>query len=163
MLQKIKNRRAESGFTLVELLIVIVVIAILAAIAITAFAGVQAQARDTQRVADIDQIQSQLELYYTDKAKFPTNSDMTGTVAAVTGIFPGLGPDALEEPQDDTGDGNSFTNTPPTAAGSYSYVATPAGCDNGTGGDCTSYTLTYWSETKEGGAGTISVEDVSGV
>ena len=40
------------GFTLVELLIVIVVIAILAAISIVAYNGVTNKARDDERVAD---------------------------------------------------------------------------------------------------------------
>ncbi len=53
MLQKLKSHKAEQGFTLVELLIVIVVIAILAAIVISTFAGVQARARDTERQTDV--------------------------------------------------------------------------------------------------------------
>ena len=46
----------QRGFTIVELLIVIVVIAILAAITIVAYNGIQQRARDTQRVADISNI-----------------------------------------------------------------------------------------------------------
>ena len=38
----------NSGFTIIELLIVIIVIAILAAITITAYNGVQAKARDAK-------------------------------------------------------------------------------------------------------------------
>ena len=41
MLNNIKNRKDQSGFTIVELLIVIVVIAILAAITIVAYNGIQ--------------------------------------------------------------------------------------------------------------------------
>lgn len=43
----------QKGFTIVELLIVIVVIGILAAITIVAFTGVQARARDSQRKSDL--------------------------------------------------------------------------------------------------------------
>ena len=42
-------RKKQTGFTIVELLIVIVVIGILAAITIVAFNGVQQRARDAQR------------------------------------------------------------------------------------------------------------------
>ena len=43
----------QRGFTIVELLIVIVVIGILAAITVVAFNGVQRKARDTDRKSDV--------------------------------------------------------------------------------------------------------------
>lgn len=55
--------KKSSGFTLVELLIVIVVIAILAAISVVAYRGVQDRARDTRRVNDIAQIKKALMSY----------------------------------------------------------------------------------------------------
>lgn len=42
-------RKSISGFTIVELLIVIVVIAILAAISVVAYNGIQTRARDAAR------------------------------------------------------------------------------------------------------------------
>ena len=62
------------GFTIVELLIVIVVIAILAAISIVAYTGIQQRARDAQRANDIATITKALELYYIDHGRFPTAS-----------------------------------------------------------------------------------------
>ncbi len=55
--------RTKSGFTLVELLIVIVVIAILAAISVVAYNGVQERARNSKRVSDIAQIKKALLVY----------------------------------------------------------------------------------------------------
>lgn len=52
----IRRGRAK-GFTIVELLIVIVIIAVLAAITIVAFSGMQARARDSRRVSDMRTIQ----------------------------------------------------------------------------------------------------------
>lgn len=63
-----KNR---AGFTLVELLIVIVVIAILASISVVAYNGIQARARDAQRKHDIQTIARALELYYIDHGQYP--------------------------------------------------------------------------------------------
>lgn len=55
--------KKQHGFTIVELLIVIVVIGILAAITIVAYNGLQARAKDAQRVNDVDTITKALELY----------------------------------------------------------------------------------------------------
>lgn len=52
-----------SGFTIVELLIVIVVIAILATISIVAYNGIQLRARDTKRAQDIAMIKKALLMY----------------------------------------------------------------------------------------------------
>ena len=63
--------RTSSGFTIVELLIVIVVIGILAAIVIVSYNGVTNRAKDTERSAELSSIQKALELYYTDNGGYP--------------------------------------------------------------------------------------------
>ncbi len=54
------------GFTIVELLIVIVVIAILAAISVVAYTGIQARANDSQVRSAVAQIEKALKLYAID-------------------------------------------------------------------------------------------------
>ena len=49
-------RDRQTGFTIVELLIVIVVIAILATISVVAYTGVQVRARDSMRTDNIAKI-----------------------------------------------------------------------------------------------------------
>jgi len=58
--------RNRNGFTIVELLIVIVVIAILAAITIVAYNGIQARAKLTQQVAELDRIGKAIQLWSAD-------------------------------------------------------------------------------------------------
>jgi prepilin-type N-terminal cleavage/methylation domain-containing protein len=60
----------HSGFTIVELLIVIVVIAILAAISIVAYNGIQQRARDSTRKSDINNLAKLLELHYVDRGSY---------------------------------------------------------------------------------------------
>ncbi|OYW85007.1 hypothetical protein B7Z17_03075 [Candidatus Saccharibacteria bacterium 32-49-10] len=67
-------RTRSRGFTIVELLIVIVVIAILAAITIVAFNGVQQRARDSARATSLAAITKALELYYADNGQYPLGS-----------------------------------------------------------------------------------------
>jgi len=59
-------KKTTSGFTIVELLIVIVVIGILAAITIVAYNGVQARARDGIRKSDLSQMAKILKIYTID-------------------------------------------------------------------------------------------------
>lgn len=69
-----RNKRSAvraSGFTIVELLIVIVIIAILAAITIVAYNGIQQRARDTQRKSDVANIVKALEAYYAVHGEYP--------------------------------------------------------------------------------------------
>lgn len=56
-------RRGQTGFTIVELLIVIVVIGILAALVLNSFSGAQARARDARRAQDIASIKRALLAY----------------------------------------------------------------------------------------------------
>jgi len=66
------------GFTIVELLIVIVVIGILAAITIMAYNGIQQRTRDTQRAADITTLLKLLESYKTLNGVYPTATGDVG-------------------------------------------------------------------------------------
>lgn len=65
------KRASVTGFTIVELLIVIVVIGILAAITIVAFNGVQARAHNAKRVSDLAGIAKAIELYRADNGRYP--------------------------------------------------------------------------------------------
>lgn len=75
----------QKGFTIVELLIVIVVIAILAAISIVAYNGIQERARDSQRVQDVKTIAKALEMYYLDNNTFPSSACTLGTGCKING------------------------------------------------------------------------------
>jgi prepilin-type N-terminal cleavage/methylation domain-containing protein len=63
-------RKSVSGFTVIELLVVVMVIGILAAITLVVFNGTQQRARDTQRKVDIAAIAKALHLYYFDNRTY---------------------------------------------------------------------------------------------
>lgn len=68
----------QQGFTIVELLIVIVIIGILAAITIVAYNGIQARSRDSARIAKIKSIAKSIELYKVDNGTYPQILDGVG-------------------------------------------------------------------------------------
>lgn len=64
------------GFTIVELLVVIVVIGVLAAIAIVAYNGVQVRAIDAQKATILTTVQKSIENYYTVNGRYPASDEM---------------------------------------------------------------------------------------
>lgn len=62
---------SRHGFTVVELLIVIVVVAILAAITAVAFSGIQQRSRESRIVAQLSQARKNMELYRVEHGKWP--------------------------------------------------------------------------------------------
>lgn len=68
-----KHKKTSGGFTLVELLVVIAIIGVLATLVLLQLGTARAKARDTKRIADINQIRSAVELYFDDNGlQYPT-------------------------------------------------------------------------------------------
>lgn len=66
------GRMFQKGFTIVELLVVIVVIAILAAIGIVSYNGITSRAKATQGAAIARQVADAIELWGTLQGSYPT-------------------------------------------------------------------------------------------
>ncbi|MBN1510220.1 MAG: prepilin-type N-terminal cleavage/methylation domain-containing protein [Sedimentisphaerales bacterium] len=71
--------RAKRGFTLVEILIVVVILGILAAIVIPQFTEASTEAKLSSLCSDLQTVRSQIELY-----KVQHNDTMPGTVSGVS-------------------------------------------------------------------------------
>ena len=65
-------KTSQKGFTIVELLIVIVVIAILAAISIVAYVGIQNNARASERQSDATSIAKAAETAFAINSEYPS-------------------------------------------------------------------------------------------
>lgn len=70
--------KKQNGFTLIELLVVITIIGVLSAIGLASYKVANQKARDAKRNADIQTIQSALEVYRSRNDQYPDNiSDAT--------------------------------------------------------------------------------------
>ncbi|MEX0933161.1 MAG: type II secretion system protein [Candidatus Paceibacterota bacterium] len=66
-----KYARRRGGFTLIELLVVIAIIGVLSSIILPSLNVARARARDANRVAQMQQIRTALELYFSDHGEYP--------------------------------------------------------------------------------------------
>ena len=141
--------RKQKGFTIVELLIVIVVIAILAAITVVAYNGIQNRSKNTAVQSDIKQVQKLIEAYNALNGTYPSTgglsqvyTDANCSLAADSDGYKGAdwvpsvsGVTAQRLPQSDlAGTGRS------AGSGCYAYAS-----------DGTQYILTAWNAKRGGG------------
>jgi type II secretion system protein G len=124
-----KLLKKQGGFTLLELLIVIVIIGILALLIIPNITSAPKKARDTKRKTDITTVRKGLEEYFVNNNVYPAAlSDLTTGSAPIIGTLP----------------------ADPKNTGAFVYTYSPANTN-------TTYTLTACLENdQDKGANTIA-------
>jgi prepilin-type N-terminal cleavage/methylation domain-containing protein len=141
--QKIK----QAGFTIVELLIVIVIIGILAAIGFVSYSNATKKARDTERASDVKAIAAKAEEYY---ASDPTGAGTYPADCAALQNIGGLTADTFHAPKGAAGS-NCATSVPSASSDVYQYAT------SSTSGQ-PKFTITYFSESKNNVETYVSTE-----
>ena len=135
-----KLNKSFKGFTLVEVLIVIIIVGILIAALLPRLQGTQARARDTARQGHINQIGSAVALYRADNVSTSVTGQVT-TSSAFSGNLSSIPTD----PQGTAGVQDTLTATECGTVTNANYcVATVAGqgltamaaLENTTSGNC---------------------------
>lgn len=135
-------RGIKKGFTIIELLIVIVVVALLAALVLNRVGGATENARDEQRKSDLTDISEALDNYQIAEQSYPSEAHMEDN-AWVTENLSTLDASTLIDPMEAT------INTD----GGYQYTSTPTDCDTG----CTGYSLS--ADLEEDGRDTDDTDE----
>ncbi len=150
----LKNKK---GFTIVELLIVIVVIGILATLVIVTFTGIQQKGRNSQRQTDINAINSHVEAFYAQHGFYPNLADLQDYGTWVKLYMKGLDQAALSDPKAPSGniqgtaDASHYGYEPTASTGTCAATKDAPDTDgNFTDNGCDGYTLTANMEGQTG-------------
>ena len=137
----------RKGFTLIELLVVIAIIGLLSTLAVVALNSARQRSRDAKRVADIRQIQTALELGFSETSGYPVATGLvlgsaTGSKVLCKATTGGLSNFA----SDASGCATIYmglvpSNPTPGATGDTGYVYN---------GSTSNYTLTFMLEGATG-------------
>ena len=153
--------KKHTGFTIVELLIVVVVIAILAAITIVAYNGITSRASDSSAKSAMETAVKQVELSNIDNQQYPL------TLSALSNGAPQLGSDVRLEYNSD---GKTYCITSSSLIAKTDYYQTNGGsytsgkCPNHLGyqGASGSYSATSVFGGSSPGSGSITYNDGGG-
>ena len=149
-------KQNKTGFTIIELLIVIAIIGILAGLVLTNFQGAQAKARDAQRKTRLNSVYGKLEEFYNNNNGYPDG------VLSQT-VLPGIDAAALLSNDSATTaivQSYQISATAPTVTTSsatgaqYAYAAygcTAAVAQSPVGATCTKYILQTYLEKDAAG------------
>lgn len=135
-------RRISSGFTIVEMIIVIVVIGILTIVGVSSYFQILAGARDSQTAAKVASLAEALEGYYSENGEYPSCDDMTQSISVVASeVLPSISADSLTSPNATTGT-NSIICIIPTYTNQIAYIG-----DGATSADANStFSIQYIEE-----------------
>lgn len=149
----LKTNIKQKGFTIVELLIVIVVIGILAMLVLNTFNGVQQKARDTERQTDATSIAKQLEAYYATNGGYPQWSQFGATPTTASTLLKGTSVNAYSAPGRTSMDLANAVSASKDAYGYQAWTDSTRSTACSTNDACQAFDLTYFKEN--GGAQVI--------
>lgn len=130
------NKLSTRGFTIVELIVVIVIIAILATLTAFGFSVIKNRGLDKEYQSSVVTIMTELEKYYDTNGEYPSNNDLN----------PGAKMTFTEDDYDDMSDiilGTSASNFTTSDGHSFAPFCTSASISG-----CPVYSSSSWNSTR---------------
>ena len=121
------SRRARHGFTLIEILIVVVILGILAAIVIPQFTDAAAEASRSNLQSQLQTIRSQIELYNVQNPATPYDEDITVDDTFWAKLVENNY--LMAVPKNPLQNGSTFVGDAPAVGTGWIWALTPSGGD----------------------------------
>ena len=135
---ELRKRRPARGFTLVELMVVVVIIGVMATVVTISVSDYLVTGKQTAARAEISQITSALELFYTENDHYPSNDEGLALLKKSTAQHPnGILQGDLLDPW-----GNEYVYVHPGVHGTFDVLS--YGADKQEGGTGASADIVSW-------------------
>lgn len=137
-------RRSRSGFTLVEVLVVMIILAILAAVVVPRVVGRTEDARRARAVSDIEALGTALDLFKADVGEYPTTEQGLQALRSAPGDVKNWNGPYLKKPLGADPWGEDYVYISPGEQNPDSYDLASMGADNQPGGEGKDADVTNW-------------------
>ena len=139
---KLQRLKSQSGFTIIELFVILTVVIILLAIVVATYSGISKRERDIERKNDIELLRSVFDTYYAKYNSYPSLQQANDANFRKTS-FKDFDNQKLRDPSNKS---KSYELVAKPQPNSYAYSVTTndaKDCDNKTAATmCTRFTLT---------------------
>jgi general secretion pathway protein G len=144
-----RRSRFRSGFTLIEVMVVMIILAILAAVVVPRVVGREEDARRARALSDVESLGTALDLYKADNGDYPTTEEglpalRTAPATAKNWNGPYLKKALAPDPW-----GHDYIYSAPGEHNPDSYDLYSTGKDGQPGGEGNDKDITNWDETQK--------------
>lgn len=70
-----KDNKKKTGFSLIELIVVITIISVITVIGVVSFSGANTKARDSRRKSDLEKVRIAMEVYRQQNGSYPAEDE----------------------------------------------------------------------------------------
>jgi len=130
--------KAEAGFTLIEIMVVVIIIGLLSAMVVPNLFDKQTKAFQVKAGNDIRQVSGQLELYRLETFSFPNTSEGLGVLVSTPGYLKKLPKDPWKK---------EYQYQYPGTRNPNGYDLWSFGSDGAAGGEGAAKDIGNWEET----------------
>jgi general secretion pathway protein G len=143
-----KNNRRETGFTLIELMVVLFILGLLAALVAPKLIGRVGKAKQQTAAAQIQMLATALDLFYLDVGRYPTTDEGLAALSKKSDTLRNWSGPYLDKgvPKDPWG--HDYVYKSPGDHGAYDLSS--LGADGLEGGEDDNKDITNWSAEERG-------------